>query len=340
MKHQIFYLLGAGASVMQDKYSKKTSLPLANDFKDKIEKLFYEEKTPVEYVQTKSCYFTQKVLLGDISLDKKIIEFQQEISKFGTIDEAMRYYYLNENIERFEYFKGMISSIFYLFENIAQFRDPRYKQFLMTLIEGKGFNLPENIKFLSWNYDNQFEHACYEIQDDKVNFKNIINPDNFIQINGRATYKHSDINEIHNIDHNNMPEILSERFDEFKATKNEIDFAWEEEFKPKFEKRIEAIRNFINPDTQRILLVIGYSFPYINHQFDLEIIKAISPDKIYIQNPNIENEENYINSFRKRMAYEEIYMGNSIEIIKDCSRFHIPNEYFNEYYKPRSISFI
>ena len=321
MKNQIFYLLGAGASVMQNKQTKKACLPLANDFVDKLYKLRYEiKKNDNNIYTTNTGQIINGIALKDVSINELINSFLDILSTADTIDEAMRYFYLNENKRHFIHFKKMISIIFYVFENIEQFRDPRYKQFLMTLLEGKDFKLPNNVKILSWNYDNQFEHACYEIQDKKKKIKKILNEENFLKINGSASFQ----KVISKIGGDLTP--IRENFNKFTKMQNKIDFAWEEEFLSKFNSRVNKVRDFKNEKVKRTLVAIGYSFPYINHKYDFQIINTIMPSKIYIQNPFIENEEALKNSFLERFALKTFQP--EIEIIKDCSRFHIPNEMY------------
>lgn len=316
INHQIFYLFGAGASVMQDKYSNKACLPLADDFVEKIDSLKILNKYK-NYITSYTENAFDSINLNFEGLRDSISEFLKEISEFGTIDEAMRYYYLNNNTNQFNEFKHTISTIFYIFENIEQFRDPRYKQFLMTLIKDKKFTLPDNIKILSWNYDNQFEHACNEIQDSS-NKVNILNAENYLKINGSAVYQP--------IQTNNNPKLKSvdfeyEEFNQFRVKANKIDFAWEEEFKSKFYKRLENIEKFKINKNYNILVVVGYSFPYINHQYDLQILKSLRPTKIYYQNLNDKTAE-LTERFRRKFIY-----------INDCNRFYIPNEMYEGFYE-------
>ncbi len=324
INHQIFYLLGAGASVMQDKYSNKACLPLADDFVEKFDTLrFYsKDKTSSKYPRN-----TENILTSInnkiIKLKDAIDEFLKEISKFGTIDEAMRYYYLNNNTSQFNEFKHTISTIFYIFENIEQFRDPRYKQFLMTLIEDKKFTLPENIKILSWNYDNQFEHACNEIQDNH-NKANILNNDNYIKINGSAFFQPKNLNPL--ILEGSKFQTEIEDFQNFNKNTNKIDFAWEEEFKSKFYKRLENIEKI--KSEKAILVVIGYSFPFINHKYDLEILETINPSMVYYQN-----------IFDQTEVLQERF-GKTFKFINDCNRFYIPKEMYDGYNKNNGKYFI
>lgn len=339
MKNQIFYLLGAGASVMQNKLTKKACLPLANDFNEKLDKLRYfvkEGTTSIYPTDTES--ILDKLPFQNEALNIFIDKFLKDISSADTIDEAMRYYYLNDNKESFEFNKKMISIIFYIFENIEQTRDPRYKQFLMTMIEGKNFRLPNNIKILNWNYDNQFEHACYEIQDDKENIKNILNDNNYFKINGSANFQEIKKKVIERLSQQQNNELIEirENFSKFENMPNEIDFAWEEEFESKFINKIKKISNIKNNETQSILVVIGYSFPFINHKYDFELIKAINPTKIYIQNPTIYDESFEYDFLTKMGIYSQIDKF-SFKIINDCSRFYIPKEMY-EGFSDKSFS--
>jgi hypothetical protein len=316
MESNIFYLLGAGASVMQDKYSKKACLPLSNDFVEKIEKLM-KLTIDVHEFPTKTKEILDKIDLNISGLNQSVKDFLEEISKFGTIDEAMRYYYLNDNKSQFEEFKHTISTIFYIFENIEQFRDPRYKQFLMTLIENKKFTLPKKIKILSWNYDNQFEHACNEIQDNS-NKINILNSDNYIKINGSASFEPIQSNILIPESTNQFQSEI-ENFENFRQKPNKIDFAWEEEFNSKFIERLENLKKV--KSEKAILNVIGYSFPFINHKYDLEILETINPSTVYYQN-----------IFDQTEVLQERF-DKPFKFINDCSRFYTPKEMYDGYNK-------
>lgn len=326
MKHQIIYLLGAGASYTKENNS---SLPLANKFKENFSQLSKYDYDLENY--------DIKRLMSYILYEGKVIKhtfktFMDEISQFNTIDEAMRFIYMNADWPKFKRYKEILNVIFYFFENIGNYRDPRYKQFLMTILEDE-FKLPENVNILSWNYDNQFEHACNELQLDKKKAKKkpIIGDKNFFKINGTATYSEDSFDgylyktKDKNIIGTKNDEEL-QNFYKFIDNRQNIDFAWEKEFKLKFEERIKKISEFRKPETNNILVVIGYSFPYINHKFDLAIIKAISPSKIYIQNPEFNKDE-----FLETMGIG--YMEKNTEMIINCNKFYIPREMYSGFIK-------
>ncbi len=71
---------------------------------------------------------------------------------------------------------------------------------------------------------------------------------------------------------------------------------------------------------QSVLVVIGYSFPFVNHKYDYELLRRISPFKVYIQNPKFD-----INEIKNRFFLERVFP------ISNCDRFYIPNEMYETY---------
>lgn len=316
MASNVIYLLGAGASaqkVYNHGNGKIPAIPLAHTFGKTIEfqigslisSLFYGE----EDVKIKFKEFYKN----------KLNEFGKFISKYNTIDEGMRFLYLNLDLLKLNEYKNLIDLIFYLLESVQLNYDSRYPQFLLTLVNNK-MQLKENIKILSWNYDNQFEHAEKDICGGTSGF--ILNYNNFHKINGTSSFysksealftqnKHDIENVAHRID-----EIFHQR-------NSSIDFAWEET--PQNKTSIQTkLTKFIKkcPEDESVLVVIGYSFPYVNHEYDLQIIEGLKINKIYYQ-----NKVDYTNVLKERFITGSNYL-EDIVYISDCERFYLPNELF------------
>jgi hypothetical protein len=106
------------------------------------------------------------------------------IEEYGTIDETIRAFYLNDFQDEVNIKKRAISILFYILENVHMYRDYRYKQFLLTLLDNNK-KLPDNLFILSWNYDNQLEHSIDDLIQNK---SNIITEKNYFKINGSSDY--------------------------------------------------------------------------------------------------------------------------------------------------------
>ncbi|MDI1233466.1 MAG: hypothetical protein PSX81_04225 [bacterium] len=300
----IIYLLGAGASAQNKKYNNAsknfhdklgiTRMPLADNFSEIIDSKYIS----TEYYESIARVFKETTI------------FSKFISQHNTIDEAMRKLYLNNESELFLKYKRIISLLFFYIESVGKYVDSRYSQFLLTLINNK-FELNSNLSILSWNYDNQIEHAANFLKNDNNN-DITINSNNYYKINGSAEIKPLTVN--HNEEIKGVNEILE--------SIPEIIFAWEE-------TKIDKLKNFLGAskfENENILVAIGYSFPTVNHFYDLEIIKKLKIKKIYYQNKDeriIETCENLQNRFKG--IFPEI----KFIPITDISRFYIPFEYYN-----------
>lgn len=97
----------------------------------------------------------------------------------------------------------------------------------------------------------------------------------------------------------------------------ECEFGWEED-----EQGLEELKNKIQHT--KILVVIGYSFPYFNRQVDRAIIKAMTNlEKVYFQ---AESEEATIKMVESFKAIEDPAKTIKKECINDANQFFIPYE--------------
>jgi hypothetical protein len=322
-KHNVIYLLGAGASAQKwieidnIKYPEIPEIPLADTFDKTIDYHLLYMFHDLFYTKTE---------FND-NYKNKLIGFSAFISKHNTIDEAMRKLYLNNETAVFNEYKNLIDLVFFLLESVRCNYDSRYAQFLLTLVNNK-FQLPDNIKILSWNYDNQFEHAESDISYGNKGIT--LNTNNFHKINGSAKlYNKSDLlfmkrdcddfeNEKHVIG-NNVTKLVHK-------THSDIDFAWEES-QPTSSKIHHSTRltDFLNkcPKEDNVMVVIGYSFPYVNHEYDLQIINELNINKIYYQ-----SKVDITNVLKDRFVSNGGVHKDFI-FIADCDRFYLPNELFS-----------
>ena len=102
---------------------------------------------------------------------------------------------------------------------------------------------------------------------------------------------------------------------------NQLTYAWEERGYDKF--LINSIINVVR-DTE-ILVVIGYSFPYVNRFVDKMILKSMpNLHKIYVQDPNADE---IIETLRTRLS------GLNKQNIS-----MIPKTYTNQFYLPNELN--
>lgn len=308
----IIYLFGAGASVQyrQDKKPKIElkgkdfiEMPLANNFPYIVSSQYYEERI--------NTILNNRMNEIDKDLYLKLLSFSNFISEHNTIDEAMKKLYLKEDNLTIDQCKHLISIIFYFIEYVDTYRDPRYLQFLLTIVD-EGYLLKDSVSILSWNYDNQFEYNADDLlmMQGHIN-KKTLTSENFLKINGSA-FKFSGSNNHHLIN-------------EIQSSISEIKFAWEK----KDGQMLTNLNKFLSKDKfnnkSNIIVAIGYSFPAINHEFDLEILTKLKVKKIYFQS-KVSEINNYSKSLKER--FEGVCKNISFIPIKDCSRFYIPSEYF------------
>lgn len=347
MEYNVFYLLGAGASVDNFRFGKfKTNkskseigLPLAHNFSECINKnilqhLFSDEGTDIikKMSLTKIFDIPKKIVYDktDLLPYHSLTNLDFGISDYNTIDEAIRTYYFNNHHDDVFEFKIAMSILFYTLENALYYRDYRYKQFFLTTLKNDK-RLPNNLFFLSWNYDNQMEHSLNELLTN--NTFGILSNLNYLRINGRADFYPLPAQKVNSIARMNSRLITSGLHDYHKknietihkSKTSNISFAWENEPNKDIKKELGMMLSS-SPDKKNVLVCIGYSFPFINELFDKEIINTLKPDKIYFQNTN--NDIQYINQIKDMLTKN--YLDNSkqvqFEFIGDVSRFYIPNE--------------
>ena len=311
----ITYLFGAGASCevlpLVDGIPKRMneiSLKLEK-FKDEIEANLKDELT---------------LLIDDINL------LSAEAAKHASVDTYAKKLFLTQNWEKFNWLKRILSYYFTIEQLfLAGKCDSRYDTLWASLAGKHSFDLPKNVRILSWNYDLQFElsfaeyeskKSLGEIQNilgvvEKTNDKRIdevINQFGIYKLNGTAnTIKDFDgpfVNDVYILDDfkdgltaeklNNLLKSCKGLKDSETATQKKVpslSFAWEEvSYKSTFQKTLlELIKDEIF--VTEILVVIGYSFPFFNRDIDRELIRSMKLKKIYIQDPH---PDQVISSFR------------------------------------------
>ena len=328
----ITYLLGAGASYGErDKNGAITrGVPIVSEFNKSINSI----KESLTYTYNKRT--TTEKTKGQIDKIREELDWLSErCAEYPTIDTYARMLYVTKKHQLYERLKRVLS-VFLLLAQKDKNHDLRYDGFIASLIDNDKRFPPINI--LSWNYDAQFEMAYadyasngkyipYQWEELNVMNKTIeaweVNKDNcisIIKLNGTAFF----VNRMKIVDpfyggykdndtfYENMYKFLTQ-----DTYKNTLSYAWEE-YNDFIQKTVRKIF-----DTE-ILVVIGYSFPYVNRSIDQKLLQSMKNlKKIYIQNPNASEIKE---SIEATLAPEQC---DSVEFVfkdKNLSQFFIPAE--------------
>lgn len=333
----VTYLLGAGASAK--------CLPCVNDIPKQLEVLCSIFEVPElsphrEYSKTPLPTLS---LWNEIK--QQMINDLQTLSnkckEYATIDTYAKKLYLTCEIDEFNHLLRLLS-FYFVFEQIITLPDPRYDTFFANVLN-RGELLPENINFISWNYDSQFEIAYKEYIPNEYNairhgtkFDAYYHQFQLININGLAAFK-DNVSTLrkqiltkidqHGQDENKREERLYQAlllyYDNVYSVKDsseintKLSFAFETEKQPydNLYKRIDEI--IAKTD---VLVIIGYTFPFFNRRIDRRILSQLAPyTKIYIQ-------DIYPKRIRQNFNATKEGFDKQIIELEDCEQFYLPPE--------------
>ena len=299
---QVVYLLGAGASrgTRDERNGILTGLPTVNEIKDELQNMIN--------------------LLASVPLNDKELEeskqmlirgFQQlkvACSDNATIDTYAKKLWLQGKKDEFAQVE-LLLTIFFILEQVIHKPDNRYDSFFANILLRElecsdELTFPDNIRILSWNYDNQLELVyrryyetkyshlrdilgIYDVKS-KEDEKSLRKNSSVIKLNGTANFvdeedwlQFSDANKITETLLNN---ILNKYVECLQAGRCDgrlrLNFAWEEAYSK------DLLENVMPKLVQEAtaLVVIGYSFPYFNRKIDRLIFENMPHlKKIYIQ---------------------------------------------------------
>lgn len=350
---KVSYLLGAGASYgSREKPADETfsslpnyisrGLPILQEFPYALEQLTAELEGVVE----------NKIAIKYIN--SNILNPLLNVSRdYPTVDTYAKMLYATKRREEYEKFKEQLSLFFLIWQRNHR-HDLRYDSFIASLINAETCQFP-SLTILSWNYDMQFEMsysnyitvgcALWKIWDQlnvycksngTLNY-NANNPFAFFKLNGSAMYHATELDYYSS--RNTLVDILWSRVPEKDFWKdvcslyekgkhnniyagadytNELSYAWDNSGK---EKLLASISQRI-ADCE-VLVVIGYSFPYVNREIDRHIFNSMpNLKKIYIQDKQAQN-------IGDKIKYIFEYLNKPAPIITpldDVSYFFLPNE--------------
>ncbi len=281
-------------------------------------------------------------------------EIQRKCEEYPTIDTYAKMLFTTKRFVEYEKLKRQLS-VYFLLAQHPERRDIRYDGFIASLIDEKTGKLP-NINVLSWNYDAQFEMAIADYVPMRngltsitafLNERNkVFNTNPFfdderftlIKLNGTAFFEQTKVGTTLQVGNfrgdywDNIPEddklSLYEDFLAHAEYENGpymcgLSYAWE---------HFATLEAAFNRDLQQklvhtqTLVVIGYSFPYVNRQVDRMLFEYMPQlQTIYIQDRNFLEVEERLQAVTNSV-YKHPFPDDQIHCTDNCSQFLIPNE--------------
>jgi hypothetical protein len=342
----ITYLLGAGASV--------NCLPIVGQIADRIGSLQallaskYLELSQSSYVTTTDPI--KEVLSRPIQnhdpyhhilkLVSDLEWLKSEGTKHATVDTLAKKFYLTKERDKLHKLKLILSTFFTLIQCTSR-PDGRYDSLLAGLLNEQ-LNLPNNVNFLTWNYDLQIELAGMEyFQTKDVNAMQTslktypraglsASPyaPKVVHLNGVAgLYESGDsfanlyrkINSTGSLANDLIASLEEIKFIYEPSAKyslnfhNLFSFSWEDNDVAR-EAREYAMNIMRNT---HVLVLIGYSFPFFNRSVDRSLLTSASQLlKIYYQDPKING--NFLT--------QQFKLQIPIEHVPEVDQFFIPHE--------------
>ncbi|WP_316817293.1 hypothetical protein [Pedobacter nyackensis] len=330
------YLLGAGASAQ--------CLPVVCNMAagvKEVHDIFYNPS----FLKCKKALHPQlKIIFNELR------QLEEICKRNYSIDTYAKKLLISGKTNEYEKLKDILSVYFTLQQKVKPL-DNRYDNFWAALLTRK-YDLPDNIRVVSWNYDSQIElsyreFAGIESLSESYSRLNMVSPHtdhdffntekfSVIKLNGSAKYKEDSFlksefkylseDYSNQIDDENFYVDLLEAYEDLgtidkkqkkRFNKNELTFAWEHKFDSRFNKKIkESLKN------TTVMVVIGYSFPIYNRKVDKMIINDYMPnlEKVYLQAPDaVDLEERFV-------ALNSTIDPEQIILKKDIGQFVFPNE--------------
>lgn len=322
---KITYLLGAGAS-----FGERTEdgnivrgVPIVSEFRKAISRL-----NTLLGGNNRDASDLRKMRLYD-----ELKWLGDNCDSYPTIDTYAKMLFVTKRSEVYERIKRTLT-LFLLLHQINTQRDLRYDGFIASLIDQKG-RFP-NIDILTWNYDAQFEmaYADYSKKGKYLPYiwdeLNVINKTigtgkiyetgfSITKLNGMALFVDRDDNKLIDLINGGYEKDIRLEIDNIilyrRLYENTLSYAWERnnDFVAKVAERVKNTSS---------LVVIGYSFPYVNREIDRTIIQNMHLlERIYIQDP-------YANEIKESVEAILSDKVRKVNIITktNTKQFFIPNE--------------
>lgn len=292
---KIVYLIGAGASAH--------ALPIVSKIPEKLEEVI-EDLVNLRSIEG---MIENEIELINYAIDD-LIWLKSESANHASIDTFAKKLFVKNRVTELTRLKSSTGLFFSMLQTKNKV-DPRYDQFIASIIGNSIGDLPKDICIVSWNYDNQFELAFKEYSDhhsidNQEVFLGMIHKNHLKQfekdkfsifkINGTSGSFSYGTDQKRNL-LNRTDEVYDSKFlrnlvieylkisDNLTRYKNFnplMSFAWEQD--QKFEELINQLKEKIK--NCQTLVIIGYSIPFFNRKIDKEILDTMSNLRtIYIQ---------------------------------------------------------
>ena len=316
----IAYIFGAGASY--------NSIPIANTlnkalhlFKDILEKV--HNRFNIQSISAKA--------LADYNSVCSVLD------DFLTIDTYARQLFLQKRFTELEQLKRVLVLYFVVWQFIDDKQKSvlslnrvricpdgsmldgkagrelkhysNYDQRYISLLAGLEYTLldeklkhPDNVNFISWNYDYQFEMSLDSLLGERADytsyprdyFEDMTNPF-IVHLNGVAGIAHSKAEYKSIIDevnigpfHKVIPTVLEMIYDDEEIKLADMfSYSWEDGIHSSF--AVDYAKKIV--DNSDVLIVIGYSFPFFNRKVDLKILHEGEFERVILQDPNFSQED-------------------------------------------------
>ena len=325
---KVIYLLGAGSSFgTKDNNGKRThGVPVICEFAEEV-------ANSMTWLREN---FSKEVYEPFI---KELSHLHSICVQYPTVDTYAKMLFATHNDREYLRLKNIIS-IFLTLVQLQYLHDPRYDGWIASITDNEGF-FPNNVSVLSWNYDAQLELAYHSYQPQSSLAKlwksmNVLNksyvserPTNIfsvVKLNGIAFY-HLDIgvpNGLLDMLITSTPtenvRMLAQQLPLHTDSNiiNELSYVWEKRTDENF--FLPMLMDIIRPAD--VLVVIGYSFPFVNRGMDNFILSNMpSLKKVYIQDVHANN---IIEIIKERKGF----LNRDIQFvpINNVSQFFIPAE--------------
>lgn len=339
---------GMGGDLERELYKKvantplrgciKRGLPVVNELEDTIARLLDGQNNIV---------LDSNQFNAFIESCRPHLEWLKECChNYPTIDTYAKQLFIvdGEAGEKYLRLKYALSLLFTLLQSVNT-RDLRYDAFIAALVDKMGC-LSKDVSILSWNYDSQIELAYsgfmpetdkrIEIIWDKLNvLSKTITSKTFGNNDVKNTFSLTKLNGSALLFDTQSSKIWDFQFDPFvkqcsldtfthmfggavSNARTTLSYAWEDDFSASFNNRIDQIAPHASA-----LVVIGYSFPYVNRDVDRFILNRMGHlSTIYVQDKDPDSVIQNLNTVLDRQVLSSI----RIEPVYQLGQFLIPRE--------------
>ncbi len=348
---KITYFFGAGASHnsvpitfqlhqqlnrIATNIGSEAALPLFEDTANVFKSFLNQNRLETEGLNVEAKLFAELYILGKKSKEYSTIDTYALYNKYHNADNYNKIKHL---INLFFTFWQTQAQMDHTGKDVLQWDeiDPRYINLISAIIRKEGeISIPDNINFITWNYDTQLEKAI-NLFDKSKTLLDICNKikvypasqstlSKIIHLNGISGFLKKKTGEIELIPCDNTKpyyEKMKQISDYYSAVNTIEDstlikFSWDSEIANN--EALKMAKLVIQESDY--LIIVGYSFPLFNREADIAMLRTLPHKcKIIIQNPNITTD--MFNEY-----FEKINPPKNNIIVKDASQFFVPSEYF------------